>query len=222
MASDRPSAEHDVLERSTIASNVQPIVSLLIVIHLFIVTIALSGNLARSQFQTRLLAFFAPYAQSLNIDLNFTPYHLTHAMPSDADHRIEWRAADAEDDAPWHSMPDRGAKAGERYKRYQRLAAIMSFFAERNDDSTVGVLARGVGTYVLNQEHVKPGQIRVRKHLPQSMSIVSSGTPDERDANSEVYFEEVYRANAIVTDATRVDIIKVQESGQVARPDSDQ
>jgi hypothetical protein len=115
-------------EKSGLATNEPPgplspsirsLISLLLLLHLFVVAIALSSNFAPSQLQARLLSFFSPYAQRLNLDLNFTPYQLTHASLDDVDQRIEVLPVEAASDSKdqWVTTR-RGSRMGERYKRY--------------------------------------------------------------------------------------------------------
>ena len=79
----------------------RPFISLLLFIHLFCVFVAMSSNLSRSGLQDRLLRVLSPYTQLLGFDLNYTPYHFTHNLPLDVDHRVELLAAgrDAADPA---------------------------------------------------------------------------------------------------------------------------
>ncbi len=65
------------------------LVSLLLVVHLSCVGVALAANQSPSPLQERLVEVLAPYLQLLNLDLNFTPYYLTHETSLDTDHRIE-------------------------------------------------------------------------------------------------------------------------------------
>lgn len=210
----------------SISSTSRSAISLLLFFHLFIMALVLSGNYGTSRVQARLLSFFSPYTRSLNLDLNYTPFHLTHATLDDVDHRLEVLPTtddmdlEAVEDEDWISLPSVGGRLSERYKRYQRLAAIMAFFASRDDNDTTGLLARGVGANFLHQRDVTPRQVRVRKHLLQSMDVIEGGTAEQRDPNSATYFNEVYRANTLVLDDGTVEIIKVESAGQVAKPAS--
>jgi len=65
------------------------VVSLILVVHLFCVAVALTSNLAPSPLQERLVTVLAPYLQLVNLDLNYTPYYLTHETSLDTDHWIE-------------------------------------------------------------------------------------------------------------------------------------
>jgi len=198
----------------------RPFLSLLLFFHLFLIFVALCGNHFPSALQSRLVGLFSPYLRVMNFDLNFTPYYLTLGSADDQDHRIEVLAASSSDGSgEWLSLPDVGWRAGERYKRYQRLADSMAFFGERQQDNLSALFARSVAESFLNQRQIVPEQVRCRRILPQDRSAVEGGTPEQRDPLSDQYFTEVYRANTIV-DGANVSVIKAEEAGQVARPDS--
>jgi hypothetical protein len=197
----------------------RPFASLAISIHLFCVLAVFTANYSRSGLQDRLLSLLAPYTQLLNLDPNFIPFYLTHGAPDDVDQRIEVlpAGADAADDGNWLALSDRGFRGGERYQRYQRLASALGYFAERDEGAWI---ARGVAVNFLVQAGVKPQQIRCRRHLPQELEAVSGGTPEQRDPFSAAYFREAYRANTLIGDDQRVEILRVEEIGQVAVPDA--
>jgi hypothetical protein len=196
-----------------------PLLSLLIFIHLFCVGIALWSAHFPSALQVRLLDRLSPYLRLLHFDLNFTPFYLTQGTVDDQDHRIEVRgkAGDGGTAADWRSLPDSGWRAGERYKRYARLAAAMAFFAEREQDAQTALFARAVAEHYLNQGQVEPVEVRCRRILPQDRSQIASGTAEERDPYSDTYLREVYRANTIV-EGSSVSVVKVEETREVASP----
>jgi hypothetical protein len=201
------------------SETVRGIVSLLLFIHLFCVWVALSGNYARSALQARLLTRLRPYTQLLNFDLDFTPYYLTHATPLDVDNRIEIlpEGLDAADAKNWIVLPDAGYRGGLPYKRQQRLADTMAFYAESEDYA--GFIAQSVATNFMQQRQIRPAQIRCRRHLLQ-MREALSGTLAEQNPYDPLYFEVSYAANVVVGRDGRVSVVKIDEASQVARPDS--
>jgi hypothetical protein len=201
-------------------SGSHPVLSLLLFFHLFCVAVALSGNHFPSALQIRLIDLFAPYLRSLNFDLNYTPYHLTLGTIDDQDHRIEVLPAGGDEQSAeaWLGVPDK-ARRGERYRRYQRLAAAMGFFGERQQNNQSALFAGAVAEHFLHQRQITPAQIRCRRILPQDRNLVAGGTAEDRNPWSERYFSEVYRANTVVGGGS-VSVIKVEEAGQVARPGS--
>lgn len=197
---------------------VRSTVNLLLFLHLFVVAVALSGNFAPSGLQRRLLEVFAPYTRTLNFDLNYTPYYLTRGTEADVDHRIEIlpRGASEARAEDWLSLPDVGLRGGERYQRYQRLAATFAFLAA--DDTVAGQLAQAIGTHFSRRERTVPAQIRCRSHFLQSMEVVGGGNANERDPYNAIYYRVPYAANCVVGRDGLVSIVKIDEASQVARP----
>jgi hypothetical protein len=215
-AKNRPAAACS--NDTSLGAGTQSLLSLLIFCHLFCVLVALSGSLMPSALQSRLLRLFSPYTQLLNFDLNYTPMHLTQGTLEDVDHQLEVLPAgqDENDGSAWIALPEAGPRHGERYQRYERLAAAMALSADRD---TAGLLARSVAGNVWHQDGVKLQQVRCRKHLLQGMDAVSGGTPEQRDPASALYFREAYRVNVIVTSDGQVEVVRAEKTSQVARPD---
>lgn len=193
------------------------LLSLLLIVHLFCVAVALSSNYSPSPLQTRLLERFQFYLRTLNFDLNFTPYYLTHAMESDVDHRIEVLPQGENPAAgeSWVVLPGSGWHGGQGYKRLQRLGQVMAFYSQ--DDATAALFAQAVGRNFLQQRGVTPQQIRCRRHMLQSRLAVEGGSAVERDPNSATYFRTPYIANCVVADG-EVQIVRLDEAGEVAQP----
>ena len=61
----------------TPSESTRTVISLLLFCHLFCVVVVLSASYAPSVLQARLLRVLRPYTQTLNLDLDFTPYDLT-------------------------------------------------------------------------------------------------------------------------------------------------
>jgi hypothetical protein len=195
----------------------QGLLSLFMIVHLFFVFVALSANLAPSPLQSRLLQRFSFYTQLLNIDPNFARYYLTHATEEDVDHRVE--IVSSTGGSPSEQvirLPAEGFRGAENYKRQQRLARVLAFVAE--EEALAGYLARAIGEHAVQQRNVTPEQVRVRRHLLQGREVIINGRPEERDPDSELYYRTPYAANCIVLDDGRVQVVRVEEAGQVARP----
>jgi hypothetical protein len=198
-----------------------PWLSLLLFFHLFSIAVALGANHFPSPLQSRMAGFMSPYLRVMNFDISFIPYHLTLGTVDDQDHRIDVLAADAYlmGDEGWIGIGEPSFRGGERFKRFQRLAATMAFFGERRQDQLSALFARAVAEHFLNQRHIEPSEIRCRRILPQDRSAVAGGTPEQRNPLSSLYFAEVYRASALI-DGSTVAVIKVEQAGHVARPDA--
>lgn len=188
-------------------------VSLLIFGHLFFVFVALGSNYVRSPLTDTVLDRFAFYTRLLNLDLNYTPFHLTHGTDMDVDHRIEVLPRDGD---AWLTLPGEGFRGADSYKRYQRYASTWAYQAAA--DLEPALFARAVGTHYSQQREIAPRQIRVRKHFQQSREELASGTASQRDPDAPSRFAVSYAANAIVNPNGSVDVVKVEETGQVAVP----
>lgn len=214
----KPAAE----ARGAPSELVRSVVSLMLFMHLFCVFVALTANYAASDLQSRILSVLRFYTQTLNFDLNQTPYQLTHAEPIDVDHRIEVLPAEMDENDPlaWFELSAEGFRGGERQKRYQRLGELMDMSVELGRDDRVALLASSVGAYYLNQRGVKPKQIRCRRHsLVPLEAFTEPGSSFPRDPFAPSYFSVVYAANAVVDEEERtVEVVKIDAAGQVARP----
>jgi hypothetical protein len=195
------------------------VISLLLFAHLFFVLVAITANMAPSPLQTRILSRFAFYTQLLNIDLNFTPYHLTFG-PEDADHRIEvlpeGRAAESDD--AWIVLPDVGSPGSDRHQRYERLARVMSFLSREQNDAMTARLARAVGLHFLGQRDQRLERVRCRTHLPQRWTSIQGGTAARRDPWDPSYFQVMYDASLVTSADGEVSVVKRAEDSQVAQP----
>jgi hypothetical protein len=192
--------------------------SLGLFIHLFLVFVALTAGFAPSALQLRILQTFALYTRSLNFDLNFTPYYLTHATIQDVDHRLEVLPAgkSAENDADWLVVTHVGWRGGDRFQRHQRLARVMSFFAEQ--DEVEARLAQAVGVHFLKERGIRLQRVRCRKHMLQAWQVIQGGTPAQRDPNDPTYFRTVYEASYVIGSSGTVSVVKITEKGESAQP----
>ncbi len=214
MPSSDSDATHDSSEGPS--PGVASALSLFVLLHFFVVFVALSANTNPSPLQSRLMRVFAPYTQTFNFDLNFTPYQLTQATDQDVDHRIEYTTAsetEREDSEAWQNIT-RGWRGGDRRKRYQRMASVLSYF--REDSATSSHIARSVAGGVAGHDGEPVKGIRCVKHflLPWDRY----GDSRLGDPNSDQYFQTVYNANVLVGESGVVDIAKIDAPSEVARP----
>lgn len=198
--------------------NVRLAVSLAVIFHFFFVVVAMCANVApRSELHNRLLTKFAFYTRSLNLDLDFTPYHLTHATEFDVDHRVEvLPSQQGASEEEWVVLPDKGGRGSEQYQRFQRLGRVMAMLAE--EDDAISWIASSIGAHFLTARDTRPEQVRCRRHMLQSWTAIRGGTADERDPNSAQYFREVYLADCVVLEDQRVRVNKLDDEAQVAQP----
>ena len=196
-------------------STVRSVASLALFIHLFCLALVLTSNQAASPLQQRLLFVFRPYTQLLNFDVSYTRFDYTQETIDDADQRIEYLPAGKSNSeaSDWVHLTA-GVPGSDRLQRFQRLAGVMSYFASREDDGTTAVIAAALGAHLYrNGEPID--EIRIRRHVLQTPDQVQGTSVAERDPNSSMYFQDVYRAQVIDGgDAVQ----KVEERGQVAPP----
>jgi hypothetical protein len=194
------------------------IISLLLVAHLFFVGVCLLGNFAPSSLLIQVLDKFKFYTRLLNFDLNYTPYHLTHADESDVDHRIEVlpTGKDASRAGDWILLSSEGFRGCDSYKRYQRMAATWAYQAQNEGDPAI--FAQTIGTYFARERNILPAQVRCRRHFLQSRTEITGGTAARRDPDDASYFSVVYAANTIVGESGHVGVVRIDEAGQVAQP----
>ncbi|MBM3998727.1 MAG: hypothetical protein FJ297_04130 [Planctomycetes bacterium] len=195
------------------------VVSIGLFVHLFVVGLAVASSLRPSPLQSRLLSVLRPYAQALNFDLDFTPFHFTHGTGADVAHRIEYRdAADASESA-WRVLTGVGAGWSESAQRLDRFARMAATFAEEEDDQVPAELVRGIAKHLARNQGKAPIRIRVRRHLVQTMDAASGleGVA-RRDPNDETYFQTIYEANVLIDERGGVDVAKVTGRGESAQP----
>ena len=180
-------------------------VSLLIVIHLICVLIALTSNLHRSSLQARLVQVLQPYLGLVNLDPDFTPYHLTHGEILDDDHFLEVQQVPAagqdlvpagEERIVLQSVNRWGFAA----RRYRRLAYAVAYHAQVEDDHMTAALARATAGLVLRPGDA--GQVVVRcwhhESQPRRITELVAGFP--LDPVDPQYQQSVYAADVWLAD----------------------
>ena len=177
-------------------------VSLLLLIHLVCVGVALASNLHRSSLQARLMEILQPYLGSVNLDPDFTPYHLTQGQPLDDDHFLEVEVvASGSKVATIRDLPsgsvelEQGNRWGFARRRYRRLAYAIAYHARSENDHLTGILARAVAALVLDQEDGRQAIVRCQQHesQPRQLDELAAGFPENPVA--EQYHRKVYEAD---------------------------
>ena len=193
-------------------------VSLLIVLHLVCVGIALTSNLYRSSLQGRLIGVLRPYLGLLNLDPDFTPYHLTHGQPLDEDHFLEVEVLSPSGQTRRETLErvDRWGFAG---RRYRRLAYLMAYHAKAENDHINAALARAVAVAVLGEQEDLRAIVRCKRHesQPRRLTELAAGFPEDPDDlryEQTVYEAEVWWAGGKLQVQKRV---SGQESAQLDR-----
>ncbi len=193
--------------------------SLALFMHLFVVGVMLASNWSVSTLQSRLLGLLRPYAQALNFDLNYTPFYLTHGTLADVDHRLEYRAGLADEGTPWAVIGGGASPWGESAKRYDRWAKLMASYADQDLEQVPAEIARAAAEHVRSRTSTAPTQIRVRRHLLQTMDAAAGQDNNaQRNPHHESYFQTPYEANVLWDDQERATVAKVAGRSESAQP----
>lgn len=164
------------------SSPVRTLVSLLIFIHLFGVSLALLSYTAASPIEQRVLEIL-PYLKVLDIDPIHTypslaRWHLTHSMPTDVDFFVEVTAVMSDGATQTVTIPPAGIWPAQRLRRYQSLANVMGTLIENEDLESL--LPKAIGGSILRQAGSKRGTIRIVAHDLPSMEDFTSATRTPR------------------------------------------
>lgn len=177
-------------------------VSLLLLIHLVCVGVALASNSHRSSLQARLIEVLQPYLGLVNLDPDFTPYHLTQGQPLDDDHflQVELVTGSNSSKAAVDSQTglvtlERGNRWGFARRRYRRLAYAIAYHARAENDHLTGVLARAAAGLVLEKGTDRQAIIRCQQHesQPRHLGDLAAGFPE--DPAAAQYHRKVYEAD---------------------------
>ena len=187
-------------------------VSLLIVIHLICVLIALTSNLHRSSLQTRLVQVLRPYLGLVNLDPDFTPYHLTHGDVLDDDHFLEVQPVptageDSSLDAPERTILESANRWGFAARRYRRLAYAVAYHAEVEDDHVTAALARATAGLVGRPGTSGQWVVRCWRHESQPRRITELAAGFPVDPLAPQYQQSVYAADVWLADG----VLQVQK-----------
>ena len=206
------------------------LISLFLVLHLFCVVLACAASVSPSPLQLRLLSVLRPYCRYLGVELPYAQFNLTYGPElGGGDYRLEMLPADGDAEAPedWSVLPDAGLRGSDRYKRFQRYAqriAVINQFATASGladiESAVGTMASGAAESYFHQSQITPTQLRVRLHALQSIDARNLGSQEERDPNSDTYFQVPYAANVVIDPQGNANVLKIRSEAEVARPGS--
>lgn len=188
--------------------------SVLIIAHLAVVWIGLSGNHVRSPLKDRLSDWVRPYAQPLGLELAGVPLHLTSASESDVDHRVEvLQSGDSPDDRRWRVFPSKLAHASERQHRHQRWAQAIA--AAADDEFASSQYASGIARHLASREGEAPVKIRCRRHL--LLTPEQAAKRPDTDLNGPDYFITAYEATVVSHDGAWA-VVKSEPGNQSALP----
>ncbi len=196
-------------------------VSLAIVLHAICVGIALAANYSPSPLQSRVLEILGPYVSGLGFHPGGTPYYLTHGDYLDVNWRLEWlpEGEDESDESAWKVALPSSPPFSPRHQREAALLRELGALLAAEDDpeapQRAALLAQALARDLRIDRDLPARAIRLRRHTLQPPEAISSTDADDRDPNSSVYFDTVYRADIIV-DGQRIEIIGRASAGEEA------
>ena len=197
------------------------ILTLAILVHLVALTTAMAAYPQPSLFLASLRNVFAPYTQSLKIDVvppyyGGTRWHLTHAGDSDVDYSILVEGKLPGGKTEKVTFPSAKGWPLIAWRRQQTLADIAGNLSE--DENRHGELATLLGPIagdLLRQMGTTDGTVTVRKHLLASMENLKSPNRNESDPSAATYFLTPYAAT-ILFEGDQVQLLKQTAQGENA------
>ena len=187
-------------------------VSLAIVLHAICVGIALAANYSPSPLQSRVLEILGPYVSGLGFHPGGTPFYLTHGDYLDVDWRLEWlpEGEDESDESAWRiALPSSPPFSPRHHREAALLRELGALLAAEDDPEApqrAALLVQALARDLRIDRDLPAKAIRLRRHTLQPPEAISSTDANDRDPNSSVYFDTVYRADILV-DGQRVEII---------------
>ncbi|MEZ6111290.1 MAG: hypothetical protein R3C99_09780 [Pirellulaceae bacterium] len=180
----------EAARQSATARNV---ISLVVFIHLFFVALCLGAGVARSEMHGRLINAFGFYVQSLNLNPDFTPYHLTHGTLDDVDHRIEVlpKDADPDDAEAWVKLPDGGYRASRFLQTVSTFGEDLGLLADMEEQS--GSIARDVGEHFVHERGIQPVHASSPTPLCNTGARSSTARPIPCDRHKHVFSDTMRR-----------------------------
>lgn len=183
--------------RLGLPAEVRPWVSLAIFIHLFLVFVALSSNVA-SGLQGKLLASFSYYLYPLNLTVDYsTNYQLTHGAALDVDHAIEVELPTAQGESKVIRLPRDGWRGGEPFRRQQKLANVAAdWLTADNVVELKQLIPQALAVRYMRQEQAPAAQVRIKSHLLLDARRAASSDKAQSDPNAAALYRTLYNATA--------------------------
>lgn len=156
------------------SEGLRTVLSLLLVVHLFILFVAVASNFLPAspiRRQLREVPLVQPYLRGLHMDLAYN-YHLTYGNPADFDYRLLIDLDPATGADPIE-LPPPGLQPRIRRQRYYQLTRSMAGFLE--DDVMEGIVPRAVAAGLLAEHGVESGSHRLRLQYNQPPAPPNAG-----------------------------------------------
>jgi hypothetical protein len=188
------------------------VISLLLVIHLFMLAVGVLSNRVPSQIESDLRTVPRPYLQMLCMDLSYS-FHLTHAQLEDTDHFFEVDLTLADGSQKRVLVPPPGMWPPVRFRRFERLAGTAALL--NGNSSVEAIIPQAVAARLVREYGATGGVIRCRRHLAQAMQAVSSRDAKERDPYSENHYATVFESRILVVGG-EVQLLKIEAARESA------
>jgi len=208
---DAPAPLEQLSERK-VPESVRSVVSLLIFIHLFIVFVALAGYLAPSDLLLRMRRLFAPYTNTLFLDLStrddlheltegniagarLAPARLqqTYADTLDVDMELTVVVYDENgDEVETFTLPEPDSWGQNRRRQLALTATIGELWAIESLRTQLPV---AIGQAVMDRHGADRAYVRCRRHTLQNMDVVDSADPSLADPYDERWYQTLFEGD---------------------------
>lgn len=201
---------------SSSSNTMRSLISLCIFLHLFVVVVALVGNVRRSALQRRLLAALAPYAESLGFVASRSVNYYTHADPRDDDHFLELDIS-AKSGPVTEIFPRTGSNWSPARRREFSFAQHLGILVEEQDDNLAAVLVRGLAVEAMNRHQADKVVVRCKRRLTQPLHLEDLLPEYSReDPTHATYDRIIYAADIFRDEDGMVQVAKRSSSLEVA------
>jgi hypothetical protein len=173
------------------------IISFLLFLHLFALTVAVASNagpVSALRRGLRRAPLVRPYLQLFEMDLAYN-YHLTFGSEMDCDHFVEmeldWQGR-SDPKAGRLVLPEPSLRPRSRRKRYHNLALSMAGL--EGQDAVESLLPLTVSKTLLAEQGITSGthRFRLRRQMLLRMRDVNSMTPSLRDPYDPRHYATVF------------------------------
>lgn len=194
------------------------VVSFLIFLHLFALSVAVLSNWNPSALSLRLrrVPGVKPYLEYLAMDQSYVPlYGLTFGMEEDTDVKAEIELKFADGTQQEFSLPDGGLSPKQRWRHDARLAETAADMTGENFRNVESVLPQAIAAHFVAEHGANGGTIRLRRHFLQPMEALTSSVVTERDPFDSSRYSQRYEARILVSGG-QVQLLKTEAAAEVA------
>ena len=201
-------------------SNLRSVITLALLIHLFIVFVAISANYLPSPLQRVLLEKLSPYAQPLNLKLSdqfsHKLYHYHSGEPSEDDHFVEIEFQAGRRAGEVIRLPDDQWPGTACRNRYRAFSHMLGFYAHQQQDDLLSRFLQAIAAHYIEDDTEARAVVRVRRHMYVPIDATDVSIRRPTDPNAPIYFQNLYQANVAVDSQGAVYLTKLEDAQQVA------